>query len=155
MPADLRLGRGASELTKETLESYHGTQRRFDIVGTTAKGVKIVDDYAHHPTEIKATLERIARTCRTTSSGVIFQPHTYTRTIALFDDFAEAFDKADKLDSGGDLRGKREEYLQNFIRTARRAAFKQTHPNKEVLFMEELRCHRRLCGPTMHSRATW
>lgn len=84
------------QLTKETLERYHGTQRRFDIVGTTAKGVKIVDDYAHHPTEIKATLSA-SENVPHNKLWCIFQPHTYTRTIALFDEFAEAFEKADKL----------------------------------------------------------
>lgn len=61
------LGAGV-EVIKDTLENYRGTQRRFDIVGVTEKGVKIVDDYAHHPTEIKATLTR-ARTYRIISCG--------------------------------------------------------------------------------------
>ena len=74
-----------------------GTQRRFDISGASrATGVKIVDDYAHHPTEIEATLSA-CQNIPHNKLWCIFQPHTYTRTIALFDQFADAFEKADKL----------------------------------------------------------
>ena len=79
-----------------TLESYTGTQRRFDVVGVTRNGVTIVDDYAHHPTEIKATLNA-ARNVPHNELWCLFQPHTYTRTLALFDEFAESFDAADKI----------------------------------------------------------
>ena len=77
-----------------TLESYTGTQRRFDVLGIIRDNVKIVDDYAHHPAEIKATLEA-AQNVPHNDLWCLFQPHTYTRTIALFDEFAEAFQKAD------------------------------------------------------------
>ena len=66
----------------------------------------------------------------------IFQPHTYTRTIALFDEFADAFEKSGSTDSSGDLRGERKEYLQDF--SAQLAEkIKETHPDKDVLFMED------------------
>ena len=123
------------QLTKETLERYHGTQRRFDIVGTTAKGVKIVDDYAHHPTEIKATLSA-SENVPYNKLWCIFQPHTYTRTIALFDEFAEAFEKADKLILA-EIYAAREKNIYKISSAQLAEKIKETHPHKEVLFMED------------------
>lgn len=79
----------------EALSAFQGAHRRFTHVGDI-NGITVVDDYGHHPTEVKATLaaaselgyERIV---------TVFQPHRYTRTQALLDDFARAFDKADLL----------------------------------------------------------
>ena len=85
-----------AETIRETLEEYRGTQRRFDIVGITSEGVKIVDDYAHHPTEIKATLDA-SQNVPHNSLWCIFQPHTYTRTKALLSDFAKALSMADHV----------------------------------------------------------
>lgn len=70
------------------LEAFQGVGRRFQVKGTEA-GVTVVDDYAHHPTEIKATLE--AAHLMNRPVWVVFQPHRYTRTQALFEDFADAF----------------------------------------------------------------
>ena len=123
------------QLTKETLECYHGTQRRFDIVGTTAKGVKIVDDYAHHPTEIKATLSA-SENVPHNKLWCIFQPHTYTRTIALFDEFAEAFEKADKLILA-EIYAAREKNIYKISSAQLAEKIIETHPHKEVLFMED------------------
>lgn len=72
---------------------YQGTHRRFDLQGTY-HGAVIYDDYAHHPTEIKATLAA-ARTFGPQRVIGVFQPHTYTRTTALLQDFAAAFNEAD------------------------------------------------------------
>jgi len=90
-----QLGVAVSDIVS-TLEQYNGIQRRFDVIGVTKNNVRIVDDYAHHPTEIKATLEA-AQNVPHKDLWCLFQPHTYTRTIALFEDFAEAFEKADKV----------------------------------------------------------
>ena len=77
------------------LYSFTGTDRRFQRKGEIA-GVTIVDDYAHHPTEIKATLTASTRfQCK--NVWCVFQPHTYTRTKALFDEFVEALSHADKV----------------------------------------------------------
>jgi len=84
------------EKIAETLKSFKGTQRRFDVQGRTDGGVTIVDDYAHHPTEIKATLAA-AKNMPYKNLWCLFQPHTYSRTLALFDEFTKAFDKADYL----------------------------------------------------------
>lgn len=74
------------------LRSFHGVDRRFQIKGCV-RGITVVDDYGHHPTEIRATL-RAARDCGYPAVHVIFQPHRYTRTRDLMDEFVHAFDDA-------------------------------------------------------------
>lgn len=81
--------------TLKSLEGFTGTDRRFEKKGEIA-GVTIIDDYAHHPTEIKATLNAALQYPHKTL-WVVFQPHTYTRTKAFLDDFAEALSIADKI----------------------------------------------------------
>jgi len=78
------------------LREFQGTKRRFEHKGT-ASGVIVVDDYAHHPTEIQATLA--AARGRYPNSGIwaVFQPHTYSRTKALLTEFAESFGDADHV----------------------------------------------------------
>jgi len=77
------------------LESFSGADRRFQIKGQVA-GILVIDDYAHHPTEIKATLEA-ARNLGDHRIVVIFQPHRYSRTSHCFEDFARSFYQADIL----------------------------------------------------------
>ncbi len=77
------------------LESFRGVDRRFQLRGKVA-GISVIDDYGHHPTEIKATLAA-ARQCSFRRIHVIFQPHRYTRTKELMDEFAAAFGDADTL----------------------------------------------------------
>jgi len=84
------------EVIIKTLEAFEGTHRRFDAIGKTSGGAKIIDDYAHHPTEIKATL-KAASNIGHDKIWCVFQPHTYTRTLALFDEFAGAFTNADVI----------------------------------------------------------
>jgi UDP-N-acetylmuramate--alanine ligase len=78
------------------LESFRGVDRRFQIKGV-ARGVTVVDDYGHHPTEILATL-RAARECGYKRVHVLFQPHRYTRTRDLMTEFAGAFKDADTVE---------------------------------------------------------
>ncbi len=80
---------------REALAEFRGVDRRFQIHGTE-RGVTVIDDYGHHPTEIRATLDA-ARACRFSRVHVLFQPHRYTRTGALLDDFARAFHQADSV----------------------------------------------------------
>ncbi|HET8824978.1 MAG TPA: UDP-N-acetylmuramate--L-alanine ligase [Terriglobales bacterium] len=80
---------------REALEHFRGVDRRFQLRGE-AGGVAVIDDYGHHPTEIKATLAA-ARQCGYRKIHVIFQPHRYTRTRDLMDEFTTAFDNADSL----------------------------------------------------------
>lgn len=75
--------------------NYTGTDRRFQHKGSF-NGVTVVDDYAHHPTEIAATINS-ARGMDIKELWIVFQPHTYTRTKALLDEFAAALSKADKV----------------------------------------------------------
>jgi UDP-N-acetylmuramate--alanine ligase len=77
------------------LDSFRGVDRRFQLKGKAA-GVSVIDDYGHHPTEIRATLAA-ARQCGFRRVHVIFQPHRFTRTRDLMDEFATAFGDADTL----------------------------------------------------------
>jgi UDP-N-acetylmuramate--alanine ligase len=79
------------------LAGFEGVRRRFELVGT-ADGVRVFDDYAHHPTEVRATLSALRTVTEQAGVGrsvVIFQPHLYSRTKAFAKDFGEALDGAD------------------------------------------------------------
>ena len=80
---------------RTALEEFRGVDRRFQIRGQAA-GVTVIDDYGHHPTEIRATLAA-ARRCGYSAIHVVFQPHRYTRTQLLMEDFAVAFGDADSV----------------------------------------------------------
>lgn len=120
----------------ETLRAFNGTDRRFDIVGTSQFGLKIVDDYAHHPTEIRATLSASKRlpheriiTC--------FQPHTYTRTLALFDQFADSFEDTDILILS-EIYAAREKNIYKISSKKLAEEIRNKHPEKEVYFAKSL-----------------
>jgi UDP-N-acetylmuramate--alanine ligase len=83
------------QVVQETLRDFGGIQRRFQIKGEK-EGILVVDDYGHHPVEIIATL-RAARTGWERRIVAVFQPHRYTRTKALFQDFLTAFNEANVL----------------------------------------------------------
>lgn len=118
----------------KTLESFTGTQRRFDVIGKTEKGAKLVDDYAHHPTEIKATLSA-ATLLPHNKLWCLFQPHTYTRTLALFDQFADAFADADIIILA-DIYAAREKDIYKVSSKSLAEAIRKEHPDKEVYYME-------------------
>ncbi len=84
------------ERIREALASFAGVGRRFEV-RTAADEVVHVDDYAHHPTEIRAVLQAAREVYGTRRLVVLFQPHRYSRTAALFDDFGGAFTHADLL----------------------------------------------------------
>jgi UDP-N-acetylmuramate--alanine ligase len=84
-----------SEKIAQGLASFNGVDRRFQLRGK-AHGIAVVDDYGHHPTEIRATLAA-ARECGYRHIHVLFQPHRYTRTRDLFEDFTQAFNLADTV----------------------------------------------------------
>jgi UDP-N-acetylmuramate--alanine ligase len=113
----------ASDLIREGLAKFAGVGRRFDIKGTV-NDITVVDDYGHHPAEIRATLEA-ARGCKFNRLLVLFQPHRYTRTQHLWDDFSRAFNQADVLAlmdiyTAGEspIQGVTSEALANSIREA-------------------------------------
>ncbi|HYO81582.1 MAG TPA: UDP-N-acetylmuramate--L-alanine ligase [Bryobacteraceae bacterium] len=85
----------APDAAREGLAQFQGVDRRFQQRGQE-RGVTVIDDYGHHPTEIRATLAA-ARECRFGRVLAIFQPHRYTRTYHLLDDFARAFHQADRV----------------------------------------------------------
>src|SRR5208282_2910239 len=84
-----------TEQIRSALDGFRGVDRRFQLKGK-ASGVSVIDDYGHHPTEIRATLAA-AHQCGFRRVHVIFQPHRFTRTRDLMDEFATAFADADTL----------------------------------------------------------
>jgi UDP-N-acetylmuramate--alanine ligase len=85
----------APDRIREALAAFTGVDRRFQTRGE-AGGVTVIDDYGHHPTEIRATLAA-AKLCEYRRLLAIFQPHRYTRTRALMDEFARSFNQADQV----------------------------------------------------------
>jgi len=85
----------SADQIRGALDTFRGVDRRFQFKGS-ASGVKVIDDYGHHPTEIRATLAA-ARQCGFRRMHVIFQPHRFTRTRDLMDEFANAFADADTI----------------------------------------------------------
>lgn len=90
----LRLGIGLDTIIR-ALKGYTGTKRRFELKGNV-RGFDVIDDYAHHPQEIEATLKAAAMYPHK-KLFVVFQPHTYTRTKALLNEFADALCGADEV----------------------------------------------------------
>jgi UDP-N-acetylmuramate--alanine ligase len=81
---------------ESALQTLEGVQRRLEIKGEV-NGITVVDDYGHHPTEIKTTLQAIEECWPDNRKVIVFQPHRYTRTQALFDDFTRSFYQSDVL----------------------------------------------------------
>jgi len=84
-----------AELIRDGFEKFQGVGRRFEVKGVF-QGVTLIDDYGHHPAEIRATLDA-ARGCNYGRLLVLFQPHRFTRTQHLWDEFCRAFNQADVL----------------------------------------------------------
>ena len=84
-----------ASVIQERLATFHGVKRRFTVM--ESKGSIIIDDYAHHPTEIKATLQSAKQKYPDKEIVAIFQPHTFTRTAALLDEFAQSLETADHI----------------------------------------------------------
>jgi UDP-N-acetylmuramate--alanine ligase len=112
-----------ADLIREGLAKFAGVGRRFDIKGVV-DDITVIDDYGHHPAEIRATLEA-ARGCKFHRLLVLFQPHRYTRTQHLWDEFCRAFNQADILvltdiyaASEAPIPGVTSEALANAIREA-------------------------------------
>jgi UDP-N-acetylmuramate--alanine ligase len=86
------------DVIKQALSTFGGVARRFTVIGTP-RDVMLIDDYGHHPAEVRATIEAARRAFPEEGRRIIvaFQPHRYTRTRDLFDDFTRAFNQADIL----------------------------------------------------------
>ncbi|MBU0991647.1 MAG: UDP-N-acetylmuramate--L-alanine ligase [Proteobacteria bacterium] len=119
---------------KCALEKLEGVERRIEIKGDV-KGILVMDDYGHHPTEIKATLRAVRECWSEKRIVVVFQPHRYTRTRALFNDFSRSFYQTDELillpiyaASEEVIEGINSELLCDEIRA---------HGHKNVTYMED------------------
>ncbi len=117
-------GAAAAALTR-----FRGTERRFEIKGQ-AGGVTVVDDYAHHPTEIRATLAAARIKFPGRPIWAVFQPHTYSRTAALLDEFAQAFDDADHILVTG-IYAAREQNITGI--SGRDVAVRMDHPDAHYI----------------------
>ena len=78
------------------LAGFEGVRRRLELVGTV-NGVRVFDDYAHHPTEVRANLSTLRTVAGAGRSVVVFQPHLYSRTQAFAREFGQALDEADEV----------------------------------------------------------
>lgn len=85
------------DTAKNAVGTFAGTWRRFEHKGTASTGADVYDDYAHHPTEIRATLKAAREHFKEKKIIAVFHPHLYSRTKLLFTDFAEAFTNADEI----------------------------------------------------------
>lgn len=124
-----------NDVIAATLKDFKGTHRRFDFTGITSRGVKVVDDYAHHPTEIRATLSA-AKNMKHNKLWVVFQPHTYTRTKALFDDFVDSFADVDTL-IVTDIYAAREKDIFGVSAYKLVKAMKAKYPDKVVHYVQD------------------
>lgn len=121
-----------TDTIKSSLEQFTGVYRRFDIKGEQ-DGILVVDDYAHHPTEVKVTLAAAKSFNRRIVA--IFQPHTFTRTQAMWQEFAKSFDDADIVIITG-IYPAREKPIEGV--TGRLIADKLRSSGKEVYYFESL-----------------
>jgi UDP-N-acetylmuramate--alanine ligase len=121
------------ERTREALTTYHGPGQRFEILGQV-DGVVVVDDYAHHPTEIRATLATARLRFQGSTIWAVFQPHTYSRIRALMAAYISAFSDADHV-IVTEVFGAREEPDQEM--TGRTIAEKIDH--HDVQFLDDFK----------------
>ncbi len=104
------------EKIRDGLSTFRGTKRRQEFKGKMKNGADVYDDYAHHPTEIKKTLHALRQRYTKEEIVCVFQPHTFTRTKALYQEFIHAFDDASRLiltDIYGSLREERDESISS------------------------------------------
>lgn len=92
----LEIGLSAEQI-RHGLEQFKGSKRRAEFVGTLPSGAKLFDDYAHHPTEIQKTLKAFREKFTNSKIVCIFQPHTYSRTKSLFEQFSNSFNDVDTV----------------------------------------------------------
>lgn len=119
---------------RRTLEGYKGAGRRLEIKFKNDKYL-VIDDYAHHPSEIKATLAAVDGLA-VRRKIVVFQPHRYSRTQLLLDEFAASFDQADVLVIT-DIYAASEQPIEGVNAQALLNKIKETLPDKPVLYLEK------------------
>jgi UDP-N-acetylmuramate--alanine ligase len=121
---------------QKSVQKFSGTWRRFELKGKTQKEVKVYDDYAHHPTEIQATLRAARERFPESRLSVIFQPHLYSRTQSLLGEFAESFNDADRVILLP-IYAAREKKEKSFKPKALVDALKKKHPH--VIFAKDFK----------------
>lgn len=124
------------EWVKEGLSSFSGTKRRLEYVGELDSGAIVYDDYAHHPTEIRSTLKAIRDSMPKSKIVCIFQPHTYSRTKELFDQFSSSFTDADSVIFTNIFSSQRE--AEDKSVSSEMLASKAKTFNKDVLFLPSI-----------------
>lgn len=123
------------EQIKQGLKAFTGTKRRFEFIGNIKSGAYLFDDYAHHPTEIEKTLKAFRQSFPKFRVICIFQPHTYSRTKSLFNEFRHAFSLADTViltDIYPSLREKPDESISSRLLAQEMQIFK-----KDVLYLQK------------------
>lgn len=123
----------APELVTDAIANFGGLKRRFEIIGEHA-GVLVIDDYAHHPTEIRATLRAARGRFPGRRQVVIFQAHTYSRTTTLYEDFVRAFADADVVVLLPIFASARESTVSDMTSERLVEGIRKHHPH--VLFLE-------------------
>jgi UDP-N-acetylmuramate--alanine ligase len=123
------------DVIRTALANYKGVKRRFEIIADV-EGTLIIDDYAHHPTEIKATLSSASLFQRPTT--VAFQPHRFSRTKGLLEDFSKSFDLANRviitdIYGAGEIAEDYNVSSEDLVRL-----IKERSPNKEIYYLKSL-----------------
>ena len=124
------------EKIKKGLLAFRGSKRRLEFIGDLRTGAKVYDDYAHHPTEIKTTLLALRQQYPKKKIICIFQPHTYSRTKQLFQDFVGAFGSVDMVIVTDIFASAREE--EDPTVTSKHLAFEISNRHKAVLYLPTL-----------------
>ena len=124
------------EKIKKGLLAFTGSKRRLEFIGDIRTGAKVYDDYAHHPTEISKTLGALRKQYPKKKIICVFQPHTYSRTKKLFDDFIHSFRDVDQViltDIYASLRELKDDSV-----TSQKLAFAMKSYHKDVLYLPDL-----------------
>lgn len=121
---------------RSALASFTGTKRRFEYVGVLESGAKLYDDYAHHPVEIQSTLKAFRQSFPKAKIVCIFQPHTYSRTKELFEQFSRSFALADTVILTNIFSSQREK--RNESVSSELLAQNITKFNRNTIFLPEL-----------------
>jgi UDP-N-acetylmuramate--alanine ligase len=126
----------STDKIRKGLQSFCGSKRRLEFMGDLKTGAKVYDDYAHHPTEIKTTLQALRDQYPKKKIICVFQPHTYSRTKRFFDDFAIVFGAVDEVILTDIFASLREEADPTV--SSKQLAFFMTRHHKSVLHLPQL-----------------
>lgn len=124
------------EKIKKGLLAFHGSKRRLEFIGDLRTGAKVYDDYAHHPTEIKTTLRALRQQYPKKKIYCVFQPHTYSRTKQLFQEFIKAFGSVDVVILT-DIFASAREAIDPAV-SSKQLAFALSSHHKAVIYLPKL-----------------